>query len=450
MVQYSVPDIVPSYILLFICSHQNIPGHMLQYQHTLAFAQELDQRDPLSKFRSQFHLLQKNGNPVVYLCGNSLGLQPKNARAAIDQELNDWAEFGVEGHFDGKNPWKYYHHFLTEQAARVVGAKPGEVVIMNNLTANLHLMMVSFYRPTATRYKIMMEATAFPSDQYAMESQARFHGLNPGDAIIELKPREGEYTLRTEDILAQINEHKNELAIVMMGGVNYYTGQAFDMAAITKAAHEAGAVAGFDLAHAAGNLHLKLHEWDVDFAVWCTYKYLNSGPGGTSGVFVNERHGNNPDLVRFAGWWGHDEKTRFLMQKGFKPMEGAAGWQLSNAQIFPMAVHKASLELFDEAGMENLRSKSEQLTGYLEYVLSHFTGHLTVITPREKEARGCQLSIIVKEDGRKLFDYLVENNILPDWREPDVIRMSPVPMYNSFEDIFRVGEVMKKYFNQVI
>ncbi len=420
----------------------------MHVEHTLAFAQQLDKQDPLAAFRNEYHLLQKNGKPVVYLCGNSLGLQPKAAKAAIDQELKDWAELGVEGHFDGKNPWMYYHHFLTEKAAKVVGALPKEVVVMNNLTANLHLMMVSFYRPTKTRYKIMMEVSAFPSDQYAMETQARFHGLDPDDAIIELKPRDGEYTLRTEDIIAKINEHQNDLAIVMIGGVNYYTGQAFDMAAITRAAHAVGAVAGFDLAHAAGNLHLKLHEWDVDFAVWCTYKYLNSGPGGTSGVFVNERHGSNPGLIRFAGWWGHDEATRFQMKKGFKPMEGAAGWQLSNAQIFPMAIHKASLELFDKAGIENLRKKSEQLTAYLESVLKQFEQYLTVITPANPAERGCQLSIIVKENGKQLFDFLVENNIMPDWREPDVIRMSPVPMYNSFEDIYRIGEALHMYFNR--
>jgi kynureninase len=418
----------------------------MEYQNSISFAKSLDQQDPLASFKDKFHLLKKEGKHAVYLCGNSLGLQPKNAKAAIEQELNDWAEFGVDGHFDGKNPWKYYHHFLTENAAKIVGAKPQEVVIMNNLTTNLHLMMVSFYKPTATRYKIMMEATAFPSDQYAIETQARFHGLNPDDAIIELKPRAGEYTLRTEDILAQIEANKDSLAIVMIGGVNYYSGQAFDMKSISAAAHKVGAIAGFDLAHAAGNLHLQLHDWDVDFAVWCTYKYLNSGPGGTSGVFVHERFANRPDIVRFAGWWGHDEKERFLMKKGFKPMEGAAGWQLSNAQIFPMAIHKASLELFAEAGMENLRAKSVLLTGYLEFILQAFSEHLTIITPSDPNQRGCQLSIIVKENGKALFDYLCSQNIIPDWREPDVIRMSAVPMYNSFEDIYQVGEALNKYF----
>ena len=423
----------------------------MQFKNTLAFAQQLDKEDTLAPFRNEFHLIQKDGKPAVYLCGNSLGLQPKKVKAAIDQELKDWAELGVEGHFDGKNPWMYYHHFLTENAANIVGAKQSEVVVMNNLTVNLHLMMVSFYKPTATRYKIMMEVSAFPSDQYAIETQTRFHGFKPEDAIIELKPREGEHTLRTEDIVATINAHKDDLAIVMLGGVNYYTGQAFDMQAITKAAHQVGAMAGFDCAHAAGNLNLKLHDWDVDFAVWCTYKYLNSGPGGTSGVFVHERHGNNPDLVRFAGWWGHDEKQRFQMKKGFKPMEGAAGWQLSNAQIFPMAIHKASLELFNEAGIDNLRAKSVLLTGYLEFLLLEINSEfshpkLEIITPKNPTERGCQLSIIVKQNGKKLFDYLNQNAILPDWREPDVIRMSPVPLYNTFEEVYKIGDVMNTYF----
>ncbi len=417
----------------------------MQFENTLSFAQQLDADDTLAHFKNQFHLLTNNNKHVVYLCGNSLGLQPKSAKAAVEQELNDWAKFGVEGHFNAKNPWFGYHHFLTENAAKIVGAKPSEVVIMNNLTVNLHLMMVSFYQPTATRYKIIMEAAAFPSDLYAMETQVKHHHLNPDDAIIELKPRDGEYTLRTEDIIATINANADSLALVMLGGVNYYTGQAFDMKAISQASHEVGAYAGFDLAHAAGNLHLKLHDWDVDFAVWCTYKYLNSGPGGTSGVFVHEKHAT-ADLNRFAGWWGHDEGERFQMKKGFKPIAGAQGWQLSNAQIFPMAIHKASLEMFVEAGIENLRAKSELLTGYLEFILNNFTAHLTVITPKNKEERGCQLSIIVKENGKQLFDFLETENIMPDWREPDVIRMSPVPMYNSFEDIYLVGEALKKYF----
>lgn len=420
----------------------------MQFTNSLEFAKDLDANDSLATYRNEFHLIKHNGKPCVYLCGNSLGLQPKRTKDAIEQELQDWAELGVEGHFRGKNPWMYYHHFLTENAAKVVGALPSEVVIMNNLTTNLHLMMVSFYKPTATRYKIMMEAGAFPSDMYAMETQALHHGLNPEDAIIELKPRTGEHTLRTEDILAEIEQHKDSLAIVMMGGVNYYTGQLFDMQTITAAAHSVGAIAGFDLAHAAGNIPVKLHDWKVDFAVWCTYKYLNSGPGGTSGVFVHEKHGNKPELNRFAGWWGHDEKERFQMKKGFIPMQGAAGWQLSNAQILPMAAHKASLEIFAEAGIENLRKKSELLTAYLEFILKAFSQHLQIITPADPKQRGCQLSIIVKENGKQLFDFLETQGILPDWREPDVIRMSPVPLYNSFEDVFKIGVALKAYFDK--
>jgi kynureninase len=422
---------------------------MMHYENTEAFAAQMDSEDSLATFRDKFYIPQHNGQDTVYLTGNSLGLQPKTARAAVEQEFADWQEFGVEGHFKGKNPWFSYHHFLTENAAKIVGAKPNEVVVMNNLTVNLHLMMVSFYRPTATRYKIVMEAGAFPSDQYAMETQVRHHGFDPNDAIIELTPREGEHYLRTEDILKTIEEHGESIATVMMGGVNYYTGQAFDMQAITATAHKVGAMCGFDLAHAAGNLLLKLHDWDVDFAVWCSYKYLNSGPGGTSGAYVHERHGNNPDLVRFAGWWGHDEKERFLMEKGFKPMQGAQGWQLSNAQVFPMAIHKASLEIFAEAGMENLRAKADKLTGYLEYILDQLTASgkhtFTIITPRDPKDRGCQLSVFVKENGKALFDYLTENGVIADWREPNVIRMAPVPMYNSFLDIYRLGQIMERF-----
>jgi kynureninase len=418
----------------------------MQFENTLNFAQQLDSQDSLAHFKNQFHLLKNNGEHVVYLCGNSLGLQPISVKEAIEQELTDWAKFGVEGHFHAKNPWFGYHHLLTENAAKLVGAKNEEVVMMNNLTVNLHLMMVSFYKPTPKRYKIIMEAAAFPSDLYAMETQVKHHHFDPNEAIIELKPREGEHTLRTEDILETIKLHANSLSLVMLGGVNYYTGQVFNMEKISKAAHEVGAYAGFDLAHAAGNIPLQLHQWGVDFAVWCTYKYLNSGPGGTSGVFVHQKHANS-DLNRFAGWWGHEESERFQMKKGFKPIPGAQGWQLSNAQIFPMAIHKASLQIFAEAGMENLRAKSRLLTGYLAYILGEFSSQLTIITPNNPEERGCQLSIIVKENGKQLFDFLEKENIMPDWREPDVIRMSPVPLYNTFEDIYRVGEALKKYFN---
>jgi kynureninase len=342
----------------------------------------------------------------------------------------------------------YYHKYFLEQSAHIVGAKESEVVIMNTLTTNLHLMMVSFYRPWVHRHKILMEAGAFPSDQYAMESQVRFHNWDPADSIIEIAPRPGEDTLRTEDILTAIQEAGDELSLLMMGGVNYYTGQLYDMEAITRAGHAVGARVGFDLAHAAGNVPLKLHDWGVDFAVWCSYKYLNSGPGGPSGIFIHERHGNNPDLPRFAGWWGHDEGERFLMKKGFIPMKGAAGWQLSNAQIFGMAAHKVSIDMFHEVGMPALRAKSERLTGYLEFLIDDINTkgkHYNIITPRNPKERGCQLSILTGEGGKALFDYLTENGVVADWREPNVVRVAPVPMYNSFEDVWRFADLLDSF-----
>ncbi|MEZ4920212.1 MAG: kynureninase [Saprospiraceae bacterium] len=422
----------------------------MEFNHTLQFAQECDARDPLASYRQQFIFPQHNGHPVYYFCGNSLGLQPKATREALVAELDQWAEHGVEGHFRGENPWMYYHRFLKPQAAKVVGAKPDEVVIMNTLTVNLHLMMVSFYRPTSTRYKIIMEAGAFPSDQYAMETQARFHGLNPDDAIIELKPRDGEHILRKEDILQAIEDAGEQLALVMMGGVNYYTGQFYDLKQITEAGHKMGALVGFDLAHAAGNLPLHLHDWNVDFAVWCSYKYMNAGPGGPSGVFVHERHGHKPELNRFAGWWGHDEEERFKMRKGFKPMIGADGWQLSNAQIFSFAAYKASLEPFYELGMEALRKKSLELTAYLEYVLLSQNKErrlFEIITPSDPEQRGCQISALTDSNGKKLFDHLSAQGVVADWREPNVIRLAPVPLYNSFEDVWRLGEAIRSFPN---
>ncbi len=415
---------------------------MTQFTNTLEFAKSLDAHDVLAKYRQEFYFPKLNGKEAIYLTGNSLGLQPKTALAALEQELEDWKNYGVEGHFHGKNPWFHYHKFLTEKAAKVVGALPHEVVVMNNLTVNLHLMMVSFYRPTATRYKIIMEAGAFPSDQYAMESQVRFHGYNQEDAIIEIAPREGEYHLRTEDIIDTINKNAGETALIMFSGVQYYSGQAFNMEAITAAGHQHGITVGFDLAHAAGNLLLKLHDWNVDFAVWCGYKYLNSGPGGVSGVFVNERFANAPELPRFAGWWGHKESERFLMKKGYIPEYGAAGWQLSNAPVLTMAVHNASLSIFEETGMEALTTKSKTLTAYLQYVLEQSGKGLKIITP---EQRGCQLSILTDANGKALFEHLQKHGIIADWREPNVIRMAPTPLYNSFEDVWRVGEVLKGY-----
>ncbi|WP_207433976.1 kynureninase [Sabulibacter ruber] len=423
----------------------------MSFQNTLAYAQEQDQADTLRHFREQFHIPQHNGKDTVYLCGNSLGLQPKSARVAVEEEMVKWAELGVEGHFVGDTPWFTYHAALAGPTARVVGAKPQEVVVMNQLTVNLHLMLVSFYRPQGKRFKILTEAGAFPSDQYALESQVKFHGYAPEEAIIEVAPRAGEHTLRTEDIVQIIQQHGEELALVMMGGVNYYTGQVFDMAAITQAAHAVGALCGFDLAHAAGNVTLRLHDWDVDFAVWCTYKYLNSGPGGTSGVFVHERYAEDASLPRFAGWWGHDQSVRFQMKKGFIPMPGAEGWQLSNSQILPMAVHKASLQLFDEAGMNNLRAKSEKLTGYLEFLIKELNQPkeaLEVITPEDPSARGCQLSLLVHQNGRQLFETLMANGFILDWREPNVIRVAPTPLYNTFEDVYRFGQFLAAHFQK--
>lgn len=419
----------------------------MDYKFDLEFARQKDKNDPLRGYRNEFLFPQHDGREVVYFTGNSLGLQPKKAKKAIQQELDDWEKFGVEGHFEAKNPWFSYHELFAEPLARLVGAKPTEVVAMNGLTTNLHLMMVSFYRPTKERYKIICEGKAFPSDQYALESQARMHGLNPDDVIIELNPRQGEHNVRTEDALAAIKEAGNSLALVMIGGVNYYTGQVFEMETITKAGHDVGAMVGWDLAHGAGNVQVKLHDWDVDFACWCSYKYLNSGPGSISGAFVHEKHCNNVDLVRLAGWWGHDKDVRFLMEKGFKPMKSAESWQLSNAPVLAMAVHKVALELHDEVGMEKLRAKSLDLTSYLEFVINevsakHPNSTFEIITPKNPNERGAQLSILVQGHGKSLFDALTAGGVIADWREPNVIRIAPVPMYNSYEDCYRFGDVL--------
>ena len=414
------------------------------YQATAAFAANLDATDELKDYRNRFHIPSANGKSLIYFCGNSLGLQPKSTRAYLEQELTDWQNLGVEGHLHAKNPWLYYHHFLTDATARLVGAKPIEVVVMNSLTVNLNLLMISFYRPTAKRNKIMMEYMAFPSDQYAVENQVKFHGYNPNDAIIELMPREGENCIRTADILAKIDEHKDELALIMIGGVNYYTGQLFDMATITSHAKNCSSdiVVGYDLAHATGNVKMQLHDWNVDFATWCSYKYLNSGPGGTSGVFVHEKHAENNLLPRLSGWWGNDESTRFKMQKGFIPQQGAAGWQMSNAQVLSMAAHRASLAIFDEVGMDKLIAKSKLLTGYLEFLLLNGKRKdFKIITPEDVAQRGCQLSIVMNENGKKTFDALTQNGVIADWREPDVIRVAPVPLYNTFEDVYRFAEI---------
>ncbi|GAB4498565.1 MAG: kynureninase [Saprospiraceae bacterium] len=420
----------------------------MRYENTLAFAQNLDRQDSLRTFRDQFIFPKHHGADVLYFCGNSLGLQPKTVRQALLAELDQWATHGVEGHFRGELPWMYYHKFLTPQTARLVGALPHEVVVMNTLTVNLHLAMVSFYRPTAQRFKIIMEAGAFPSDQYAVESQVRWHGFEPEKAIVEIAPRPGSDTLRTEDIIQTIENEGAATALVMFGGVNYYTGQFYDLEKIADAAHRVGAYVGFDLAHTAGNLPLRLHDWNADFAVWCSYKYLNSGPGGPAGLFVHERHGDNSALPRFAGWWGHDESERFQMKKGFKPMRGAEGWQLSNAQIFSFAAHKASLDIFDAAGIENLREKSLLLTGFLHFVLDEANRDkklFRIITPENPAERGCQLSLLTDESGKELFNFLTDNGAIADWREPNVIRFAPTPLYNSFEDVWQLGELITKF-----
>jgi len=419
----------------------------MQFENSLAFARKLDRTDPLKKFRSLFHLPKVKGKTALYFTGNSLGLQPKSTRQFLTEELADWAQLGVEGHLHSKRPWLYYHKFTKKGLALLAGAKPSEVVAMNHLTVNLHLLMVSFYRPTQTRYKILTEAGAFSSDQYAFESQVRFHNLNPDTTLVELKPRNGEHALRTEDILSAIHQHKDELALVIFGGVQYYTGQLFDIKKITQAGHAAGAVVGFDLAHAIGNVKLNLHKDQVDFAVWCSYKYLNAGPGAVAGVFVHERHAKRFDLPRFAGWWGHHEQERFQMKKGFIPMAGADGWQLSNHPVLPAAALLASLEIFRQAGIKHLQTKSILLTGYLEYLLNQ-TGCMgkkfLILTPSDKRARGCQLSIYMKQQGKKVFDVLTKAGVIADWREPSVIRVAPVPLYNTFEEVYRFAKIFNE------
>ncbi len=415
------------------------------FEPTLEYAQLQDDIDFLYSFRSRFYFPQHEGKDTVYLCGNSLGLQPRSTSYLFQKELDDWAKWGVEGHFNAENPWLSYHKIFTESLAKLVGAKNDEVVAMNNLTVNLHLLMISFYRPKKDgRYKIIMEGGAFPSDQYAMETQAQLHGLNPDEAIIELTPRAGEHNLRDEDIIATIKEHGKELALVMIGGVNYYTGQLYNMPEITKTAHEVGALCGFDLAHAMGNVPLQLHDWNVDFACWCSYKYLNAGPGGVSGIFAHQKHTQNPETFRLAGWWGNDEATRFQMKKGFVPAKSAESWQMSNAPVFNMIGLKASLDIFDKTTIKELRKKSVHLTAYLEYLLRQLTNlDFTIITPSEPERRGAQLSLLFNAKGKEVFEQLTQKGVIADWREPNVIRVAPVPLYNSYEDVYRFYEILK-------
>lgn len=405
------------------------------------FAVAMDARDPLAHFRERFYLPKtKTGDDCIYLCGHSLGLQSKTARAYLDQELRDWAQLGVEGHFHAKNPWMPYHRLLTRQTAELVGAEPAEVVVMNSLTVNLHLMMASFYRPTRDRHKVVVECGAFPSDQYAVSSQIRFHHFAPALSLLELRPREGESCLRDDDIESLIEREGDSIALILLGGVNYATGQAFDMEGITKAGQRKGCVVGFDLAHAVGNVKLRLHDWGPDFAVWCSYKYLNGGPGCVAGCFVHERHARAWELPRFAGWWGHNEESRFEMGPDFHPMMGAEGWQLSNPPILALAPLRASMEIFSEAGMERLRTKSMSLTGYMEFLLGqHASSKLkfSIVTPREQDRRGAQLSIRLPRAGRELCERLAAAGVIGDWREPDTFRVAAVPLYNSYQDVYR-------------
>ena len=422
----------------------------MNFSNTLSYAQQLDEQDSLKHFRDQFYIPIVNGKECIYLTGNSLGLQPKKTQEYVLDELEDWATHGVEGHFHARTPWVSYHEIFHDQLAEIVGGLPEEIVAMNQLTVNLHLLMISFYRPTKERYKIICEAKAFPSDQYAFQSQVKLHGYHPDDAIIEVHPKAGKATIDKEDILDTIKKHGNETALVIFGGVNYYSGQVFDMQAICKAAHEVGAYCGFDLAHAAGNINLELHDWNVDFACWCSYKYLNSGPGGVAGAFIHQRHIANESLIRLAGWWGHNKDTRFKMEKEFHPMTTAEGWQLSNAPVLSMSAHKASLDIFTEAGMHNLVAKGKLLSSYLLFILNeinHLTNHniIDIITPVNEDERGCQVSMLMLEDGKRIFDELIKAGVIADWREPNVIRVAPVPLYNRFEDIYHFGEIIKGF-----
>ncbi len=426
---------------------------MTTFQPTRDAALALDADDELAPYRDQFCLPQAHvsGQPVVYLCGHSLGLQPKIVRDYIDEELQDWAMLGVEGHFNARRPWMSYHETLTAQTARLVGAKPDEVVVMNSLTVNMHLMLGSFYRPTPKRFKILIEADAFPSDRYAVESHLKWHGYDPQEALLTLQPRPGETIVRQEDIADLLHHEGAAIALIWLGGVNYYTGQVFDMAASTALGHDQGCVVGFDLAHAAGNIVLQLHDWDVDCAVWCSYKYLNAGPGAVAGCFIHERYANRPDLPRLAGWWGHNKETRFQMPANFDPIPGAEGWQISNPPIFQLAALRASMHIFDRAGMALSRAKSERLTGYLESLIQAWDlPGVTLITPADPAQRGAQLSLQIEHGGRALYQRLTKAHIICDWREPDVIRVAPVPLYNTFLDVFTFVNALDTAHHEVL
>jgi kynureninase len=420
----------------------------MTYQNNREFAQQLDAEDKLAKYRHEFNFPQVNGRKVIYFTGNSLGLQSKRARKYVDEVMDDWAKYAVEGHFYADKPWWDYHERFANPLSKIVGALPDEVAVMNTLTVNLHLMMVTFYQPTDKKYKIICEEKAFPSDQYMIQSQVDFHGYNPNLAIVEVKRRAGEHNIRLEDILSKIEEVGEELALVLIGGVNYYTGQVFDIKTITEAGHKVGAYVGWDLAHAAGNIKLQLHDWNVDFAAWCSYKYMNSGPGNASGCFVHQMHHTDTELPRFAGWWGHNKERRFMMEPTFDPVQGANGWQISNLPILTLAPYLASVEMFAEVGMDALIEKRDKITSYLEFILQEIDKEVEstfeIITPSNPEERACQLSVFLHGEGRSLFDYLMKNGVITDWREPNVIRLAPVPLYCSYEDMFEFGQILKK------
>jgi len=418
----------------------------MQFENSLSFAQQLDKADPLKNFRQQFIIPSINGKAQIYFLGNSLGLQPKNAKEELNKILDQWSAYGVEGFFKGDDPWIDYHDKLTKPLSKIIGSLPHEVSVMNQLTVNLHLMMVSFYNPDSKRNKIICETKAFPSDQYMFETHVRHYGLDPEKTIIEVQPRKNEYTIRTEDIIQTIEQHKNETALVLFSGVNYYSGQLFDIQTITAAAKKAGAKVGFDLAHAAGNVSLQLHEWNVDFACWCSYKYLNAGPGAVGAVYIHEHFHNDKNIKRYGGWWGYDKATRFKMDKGFKPINTAEGWQLSTPTFTSLALHKASLDIFERAGWENILIKKKLLNDYLWFVLNEIKGSGTfeIITPDDEKARGCQVSLLMFENGKYIFDELAKAGVMVDWREPNVIRLAPVPLYNSFEEVWQFGNILRQ------
>ncbi|HMO34151.1 MAG TPA: kynureninase [Lacibacter sp.] len=421
----------------------------MTFDASLYHAQQLDAQDPLRNFRSEFRIPEDKGRPLVYFLGNSLGLQPKRTAGYLRQIMDDWARYGVESFFEASEPWMDYHNQLTPGLSTIMGCQPQELTVMNNLTVNLHLMLVTFYRPEGKRFKILCEANAFPSDQYMLETHVRHRGYDPSDAIIEVAPRPGEHTLRIEDILEQIERHRHELALVIFGGIQYYTGQVMPMEAITRAGQAAGAYVGFDLAHAAGNIPLQLHNWNLDFACWCSYKYLNSGPGGVAGAFIHERHHNNPSLHRYAGWWGYDKATRFRMEPGFQPAAGAEGWQLGTPPLLLYASHRAALDVVAEAGWDRIQEKREQLTAWLWNVLEEVNRSqnepvIDFITPRDPAGHGCQVSMHMRQRGREIYDRLMQAGFFVDWREPSVIRLAPVPLYNTFEEVWSFGDALKR------